>query len=60
AKNLGDSPVSLLCRSLGAVPGFSLLTVCGQGYPTADRPRPHFHDLRVILTAHVSLIVGGK
>ncbi|MEA3366354.1 MAG: hypothetical protein U9Q79_12005, partial [Candidatus Hydrogenedentes bacterium] len=32
AKNLGDSPVSLLCRSLGAVPGFSLLTVCGQGY----------------------------
>ncbi|MEA3364227.1 MAG: hypothetical protein U9Q79_01185, partial [Candidatus Hydrogenedentes bacterium] len=43
----------------GAVPGFSLLTVCGQGYPTADRPRPHFHDLRGTLTAHVSLYRKG-
>jgi hypothetical protein len=36
AKNLGDSPVSLLCRSLGAVPGFSLLTVCLENFKNRD------------------------
>ncbi|MEA3363997.1 MAG: hypothetical protein U9Q79_00020 [Candidatus Hydrogenedentes bacterium] len=35
-KNLGDSPVSLLCRSLGAVPGFSRLTVCLENFKNRD------------------------
>jgi len=51
AKNLGDSPVSLLRRSLGAVPGFSRLTVCVANFKNRDclkvfeKAAPHFVSL---------------
>jgi len=44
AKNLGDSPVSLLRRSLGAVPGFSLLTVWLKNFKNRDCIKPVTQD----------------
>jgi len=60
AKNLGDSPVSLLRDSLGAVPGFLLLTVCLEHFKNRDCPKvfekasSDFRGLRVSRSAHDS------